>query len=247
MQDRKALQAGTSHFLGQNFAQGVRRSSFQTEAGELQHAWTTSWGVSTRLIGALIMTHADDDGLVLPPQLAPKHVVILPIMREGRGSASGARVLPQAARRPERRELRGPSGRSPSSTSATCAAARRTGVGQEGRAAARRGRPARHGEQLRVRGAPRQPPSSKQSLPRDEFVSGIAATLEDIQRRLFARAKAHREANTRPIDDKDEFYAFFTPPGGAERRRAAEIHGGFALSHFTATPSSRPRSRTTSG
>ena len=78
MQDRKALQAGTSHFLGQNFskAQEIR---FQDVEGKLEHAWTTSWGVSTRLIGALIMTHSDDDGLVLPPRLAPSHIVILPI------------------------------------------------------------------------------------------------------------------------------------------------------------------------
>src|SRR5829696_6975726 len=80
MQDRKALQAGTSHFLGQNFAK-AQEIKFQSEAGALEYAWTTSWGVSTRLVGGLIMTHADDDGLVLPPRLAPKHVVLLPIYR----------------------------------------------------------------------------------------------------------------------------------------------------------------------
>src|ERR687898_45545 len=80
MQDRKALQSGTSHFLGQNFAK-AQDIKFQSEAGELEYAWTTSWGVSTRLIGGLIMTHADDDGLVLPPKLAPAHVVIMPIAK----------------------------------------------------------------------------------------------------------------------------------------------------------------------
>src|SRR5262249_50047098 len=80
MQDRKALQAGTSHFLGQNFAK-AQEIKFQNEAGELAYAWTTSWGVSTRLVGGLIMTHSDDDGLVLPPKLAPAHIVILPIYR----------------------------------------------------------------------------------------------------------------------------------------------------------------------
>ncbi len=80
MQDRKALQAGTSHFLGQNFAK-AQEIRYQSEAGELEYAWTTSWGVSTRLIGGLIMTHSDDDGLVLPPKLAPAHVVIMPIYR----------------------------------------------------------------------------------------------------------------------------------------------------------------------
>src|SRR5437660_2247785 len=78
MQDRKALQAGTSHFLGQNFARafGVQ---FQNQQGKLESPWATSWGVSTRLIGGLIMTHSDDQGLVLPPRLAPIHVVIVPI------------------------------------------------------------------------------------------------------------------------------------------------------------------------
>jgi prolyl-tRNA synthetase len=79
MQDGKALQAGTSHFLGQNFAKasGIQ---FLTAAGAQEFAWTTSWGVSTRLIGALVMTHSDDDGLVLPPRLAPSQVFILPVI-----------------------------------------------------------------------------------------------------------------------------------------------------------------------
>src|SRR5205814_517242 len=80
MQDRKALQAGTSHFLGQNFAK-AQEIKFQDKDGQEAFAWTTSWGVSTRLVGGLIMTHSDDDGLVLPPLLAPKHIVILPIYR----------------------------------------------------------------------------------------------------------------------------------------------------------------------
>ena len=80
MQDRKALQAGTSHFLGQNFSK-AQEIKFQDQNGQEVFAWTTSWGVSTRLVGGLLMTHSDDDGLVLPPRLAPKHVVILPIYR----------------------------------------------------------------------------------------------------------------------------------------------------------------------
>jgi prolyl-tRNA synthetase len=80
MQDGKALQAGTSHFLGQNFAKafGVK---FTSKEGKLEEVWGTSWGVSTRLMGALIMAHSDDDGLILPPKLAPIHVVIVPIFR----------------------------------------------------------------------------------------------------------------------------------------------------------------------
>jgi len=79
VQDRKAIQAGTSHYLGQNFAK-ASDIKFVNEAGNFEHAYTTSWGVSTRLIGALIMTHSDDDGLRLPPKVAPSHVVILPII-----------------------------------------------------------------------------------------------------------------------------------------------------------------------
>ena len=80
MQDGKALQSGTSHFLGQNFAKAFD-VQYADQNGKLEHVWATSWGVSTRLIGALIMTHSDDNGLVLPPKLAPYQVVIVPIYR----------------------------------------------------------------------------------------------------------------------------------------------------------------------
>src|SRR4029077_17191525 len=77
----KALQAGTSHFLGQNFAKAFD-VKFQNQQGQLEYAWATSWGVSTRLVGGLIMTHSDDQGLVVPPRLAPLHVVIVPIFKK---------------------------------------------------------------------------------------------------------------------------------------------------------------------
>ncbi len=100
MQDRRALQAGTSHFLGQNFAKAFD-VKFQNQAGQLEHAWATSWGVSTRLVGGLIMTHSDDQGLVLPPRLAPIHVVIVPIFRkpeEKVAVCAAAQQLAQAIR-----------------------------------------------------------------------------------------------------------------------------------------------------
>ena len=120
MQDRKALQAGTSHFLGQNFAK-ASEIKFLDQGGTLQHAWTTSWGVSTRLVGGLVMTHADDDGLMVPPRLAPTHVVILPITPKPESAAAvneacdklakRLRELPYAGRMVEvevdRRDLRG--------------------------------------------------------------------------------------------------------------------------------------------
>ncbi|MCC2625219.1 MAG: proline--tRNA ligase [Burkholderiales bacterium] len=87
MQDGKALQAATSHFLGQNFAK-ASNIQFLNKDNQLEHAWTTSWGISTRIIGGLIMTHSDDDGLVLPPKIASKHVVILPIYKNDTDKAT---------------------------------------------------------------------------------------------------------------------------------------------------------------
>jgi prolyl-tRNA synthetase len=87
MQDGKALQAGTSHFLGQNFAK-ASNIKFTTKEETESFAWTTSWGVSTRMIGALIMSHSDDNGLVLPPKVAPQHIVILPILRKNDDQSS---------------------------------------------------------------------------------------------------------------------------------------------------------------
>src|SRR5687768_1638071 len=86
MQDGKALQAGTSHNLGQNFAKAFDLT-FQSEAGTIEHAWNTSWGVSTRMVGGLIMTHGDDSGLVTPPLLAPIEIVIVPIWRKDEDKA----------------------------------------------------------------------------------------------------------------------------------------------------------------
>ncbi len=80
MRDGKALQSGTSHDLGQNFAKAFE-IQFTDENNELQHCWTTSWGVSTRMVGAIVMTHGDDQGLRLPPKMAPIQVVIVPISR----------------------------------------------------------------------------------------------------------------------------------------------------------------------
>src|SRR4051812_37345004 len=87
MQDKKALQAGTSHFLGQNFAKAFD-VTFQNAQNQLEHAWATSWGVSTRLVGGLVMTHSDDQGLVVPPRLAPLHVVIVPIFKSAEEKAA---------------------------------------------------------------------------------------------------------------------------------------------------------------
>lgn len=229
MQDRKALQAGTSHFLGQNFAKscGIQ---FQNEEGTLQYAWTTSWGVSTRLIGGMIMTHSDDDGLVVPPRVAPQHAVILPIYRDPAQRASVLEYCNSLSRelsaqnydgRPIRvtvddRDLRG---------------------GEKTWSWIKKGIPLRVevGARDIAEGkvfVGRRDTGTKTSVPRAEFVATLPQKLQEIQENLLARAKAFRAANTRKIDTKEDFYAFFTPQNKAK----PEIHGGFALAHWNGSP-----------
>jgi prolyl-tRNA synthetase len=230
MQDRKALQAGTSHFLGQNFAR-ASDIQFLDQNGQHQYAWTTSWGVSTRLVGALLMTHSDDDGFVLPPKLAPTHVVILPIIR---AEEDRARVLEYCNR--VAAELR-----------AQRYNERPVEVvidDRDERGGEKVWRWIKKGVPIRLEIGPRDiekdavfvgrrdfSPKEREAIPRSEFVANIATTLASIQKNLFDRALAFREKHTRRIDDKDEFYAWFTPPPSAENA-PTPIHAGFALTHF---------------
>jgi prolyl-tRNA synthetase len=231
MQDRKALQAGTSHFLGQNFAK-ASEIKFLDQGGTLQHAWTTSWGVSTRLVGGLIMTHADDDGLMVPPRLAPTHVVILPITPKPETAAAVNEACEKLAKRlrevsyagrtveveVDRRDLRG---------------------GDKMWQWVKKGAP------VRVEIGPRDLEQNAVSVCRrdrgtkertamsaDALVAGVVALLEEIQQGMLDKAKAHREANMRKIDDPAEFRAFFTPKKQESENSPPEIHGGFALSRF---------------
>ena len=227
MQDRKALQAGTSHFLGQNFAKSSN-IQFLDANGEKQYAWTTSWGVSTRLVGGLIMTHADDDGLVLPPRLAPTHVIILPVLHK---EETRAQVMEYCQKlraqlkdvvwdgRPieaeiDQRDLRG---------------------GEKLWSWVKKGVP------LIVEVGPRDMAADavylgrrdiqglgKKAMPRAEFVANIGQILQEIQDNLLARAKAYREENTRTFTRKEDFYAFFTP----KNAKNPEIHGGFAIAYY---------------
>ena len=232
MQDRKALQAGTSHFLGQNFAKasGIR---FLDAEGQQQLAFTTSWGVSTRLVGGLVMTHADDDGLVVPPRLAPAHVVIWPVFR---GDDTRAQVLEavkqahaalSAARYDERPVL-------------VESDLRDVGGGDKQWEWIKKGIP------LRIEIGPRdvasgsamvarrdRSPREKESIPFSELAQRIPALLEEVQNALLARARAHRDAHTHALDDRASFDRFFTPTNSEK----PEIHGGFALSHWCGSPS----------
>ncbi|MBW2107843.1 MAG: proline--tRNA ligase [Deltaproteobacteria bacterium] len=225
MQDRKALQAGTSHFLGQNFAK-ASGIMFQSAKERQEYAWTTSWGVSTRLIGAIIMAHSDDDGLVLPPVIASAHVVLLPIAKK---AADRSRVM--EVTRALAREL-----------GAVRYRHRRITVEIDDRDTGGRGWDwIKKGIPLRVEIGPRdiaqgavmlgrrdRGPKDKESIGRDAFPKKIVSILDEIQQALFDRALRFRRAHTVSIDAKDAFYDFFTP----RRIKRPEIHGGFSLSHW---------------
>jgi prolyl-tRNA synthetase len=230
MQDRKALQSGTSHFLGQNFAK-AQEIKFSSESGELEYAWTTSWGVSTRLVGGLIMSHADDDGLVLPPKLAPAHVVILPIYRS---DDEKAEVLPYCE-----------------SLKAELAAQLYDGEpvrvrldDRDLRGGDKKWQWVKRGVPMRVEIGPRDVAGGGafvgrrdvagkgQGTPRGELVAGIAKTLAEIQQSLFDSAAKLRKDATATIDNLKEFEAFFMPKNPEQ----PEIHGGLAYSHFVESP-----------
>ena len=228
MQDRKALQAGTSHFLGQNFAK-ASDIAFSDEDGQQKHAWTTSWGVSTRLVGGLVMTHSDDDGLVLPPRLAPVHVVIMPVLHK---EETAGQVMDYCTKLAEELRAQQYMGR-PLEVELDDRDIR---GGEKTWSWVKKGVP------IRLEVGPRDiaddsvfmgrrdlPPKERKGVKRAEFVAGVVGMLEEIQTNLFERAKAFREENTRRIDTKDDFYDFFTP-ASAEK---PEIHGGFAVSHFS--------------
>lgn len=215
MQDRKALQAGTSHFLGQNFSR-AQEIKYQSAQGQLEYAWTTSWGVSTRLIGALIMVHSDDDGLVLPPKLAPQQIVIVPIYRDDAGRAEVLAYCESL-----RAELRG-----------LRYADERLRVMIDDRDLRGGDKVWEHikkGVPIRLEVGPRdvasgsvfmgrrdRGPKEKGGVSRADFVATVVATLEEIQAGLYQRALAYRDEGTAHIDSREAFEAFFADdqPGG---------------------------------
>jgi prolyl-tRNA synthetase len=228
MQDRKALQAGTSHFLGQNFAK-AQEIKFQDANGKEDYAWTTSWGVTTRLVGALTMVHSDDDGLVLPPKLAPAHVVILPIYRN---DDERSEVMPYCATL--EREL--------ASQTYAGEPVRVRIDNRDIRGGDKKWQWVKRGVPVRAEIGPRDVASGKVfygrrdstgkfEAPRAEFIAHISKTLDEIQHTLFERALAAREAATARIDSLKEFEAYF-----ASKDEECPEGGGLAYCHFAESP-----------
>ena len=221
MQDGKALQAGTSHFLGQNFAKAFE-VKFADKEGKLDYVWATSWGVSTRLMGALIMTHSDDEGLVLPPALAPIQVVAVPIYRTDEELAAISEKMTELS---AKLKAKGISFKYDDDEN------RRPGwkfAEYESK-----------GVPVRVAMGPRDLENGKAEIARrdnktkevvdfDGLENHIELLLADIQVNLLERAKAFRLENTREIDSYEEF--------------KKEIDkGGFFLAHWDGTSETEER------
>ena len=216
MQDGKALQAGTSHFLGQNFAKafGVQ---FTNKEGKLESVWGTSWGVSTRLMGALIMAHSDDDGLIIPPKLAPIHVVIVPIFKNADELARISEKVDVIVKDLRKLGL---------------------SVKFDNRDTHK---PGFKFAEYEMRGVPvriaigprdlengtvelaRRDTKEKKVLPMDAVVNEMPALLEDIQKTIYNRALKFREENTTRVDSYDDM------------KRVLDDKGGFILAHWDGT------------
>lgn len=222
MQDGKALQAGTSHFLGQNFAKAFD-VKFSDKDGSLNHVWATSWGVSTRLMGALIMTHSDDNGLVLPPRLAPDQVVIVPIYRneqEYDQTVSKGKELVDVLRRKGIR--------------VTLDSRDTYKPGWKFNEYELKGVPVRIGLgpkdlENKTYEIARRDTLSKELVPEDRAVQHIESLLIDIQDNLYQKALDMRTSLTNEAEDYDSF------------KELLEDKGGFVLAHWDGTPETEER------
>ena len=219
MQDKKAMQAGTSHFLGQHFSRGFN-IKYLSAAGKEEFVWTTSWGTSTRLIGGLIMTHSDDNGLVVPPRIAPAHVVILPIIHKEEDRANILAYCDQLAdelRRTQYHERR----------LVVEIDKRELPGGEKGWSWVKKGVPVRLeignkevSADAVFMGRRDKEYKDRQVIPRAEFLAKVTTELDEMQQQLLNRARAFQTANTMTINNKEDFYRYF------------EGDGGFALAHW---------------
>ena len=222
MQDGKALQAGTSHFLGQNFAKAFD-VKFTSKEGKLDYVWASSWGVSTRLIGALIMAHSDDSGLVLPPKLAPIQVVIVPIYRSDEELDQISAIAKELAAQLKLKNI---------------------SVKYDNRDTLR---PGFKFAEYEMKGVPvrlaiggrdlendtieiaRRDTKEKQTISRDGLVPHIETLLVDIQNTIYQKALRFREENTREANSYQEF------------KELLDTKAGFISAHWDGTPETEKR------
>ncbi len=218
MQDGKALQAGTSHFLGQNFAKAFD-VTFRDKENKLDYVWATSWGVSTRLVGALVMAHSDDQGLVLPPRIAPLQVVIVPIMNKD--PEAQARINNYANSLVS--ELRSKGIRVKFDDDDTARPGWKFAEYEMKGVPVRIALGARDMEN-NVAEVARRDTKEKASVSLDGLSAHIAALLGDIQANMYAKALQFRNDNTRKVDTWDEFV------------KVLDEQAGFVAAHWDGTP-----------
>ena len=222
MQDGKALQAGTSHFLGQNFAKAFD-VKYATKDGGLEYVWATSWGVSTRLMGALIMTHSDDHGLVLPPNLAPIQVVIVPIYKGKEQQKQIAEVAEKIKTELQSHHIR---------------------VKFDNRD---NFKPGFKFNEYELKGVPfriaigpkdlennavelaRRDTMEKRVISTDELIATLKPLLKDMQAELFQKAKQFRDSHITPVENFEEF------------KRILNAKGGFIAAHWDGTSETEER------
>jgi prolyl-tRNA synthetase len=234
VQDRRAIQAGTSHFLGQNFAKAAG-IEFLGRDNKKQHAYTTSWGVSTRTIGTLVMMHADDDGVVLPPRVAPQHIVILPVTPKADTRDAVIDACEALAQRLRSQSYAGEPVR----------------VHVDKRdlpGGARNWEWIKKGVPLRVEIGPRDIENrsvmvgrrdlgakAKESMPKEDFIQNVVDILITAQQNLLAKATALRNEHTKRLNSLEEFRDFFASTN------ETKIHGGFALMHWAGSSDDEDR------
>lgn len=217
MQDGKALQAGTSHFLGQNFAKAFD-VKFLNKENQQEYVWATSWGASTRLIGALVMAHGDDDGLILPPKIAPLQVVIIPI--SSKDAVAQARINEKAQQLAKELKAADISVKYDDNDNSR--------PGWKFAEYEMKGIPVRIALGARdlennVAEVVRRDTKEKLSISLDGLSTRVIELLDDIQKKMFSKAKAHREEHTTEIDNWDEF------------EKTLDEKGGFISAHWDGT------------